>query len=50
MDLVGWTKERLIELREILISEYVGIWNKPQSYFKKLEEIEQELMKREGII
>lgn len=50
MDLVGYTKEKLIELRETLISEHIGTWNKPQSYFKKLEEIEQELMKREGII
>tara|TARA_R110000737_G_scaffold39978_4_gene60263 strand:+ start:352 stop:504 length:153 start_codon:yes stop_codon:yes gene_type:complete len=50
MGLVGYTKEKLIELREALIGEYIGTWNKPQSYFKKLEEMEQELMKREGII
>ena len=50
MGLVGYTKEKLIELREALIGEYIGTWNKPQSYFKKLEEMEQELMKRQGII
>ena len=44
------TKEQLIQKREELIKEYIGTWNKPQSYFKQLEEIEQELMKREGII
>ena len=44
------TKEQLIEKREQLIKEYIGVFNKPQSYFKELEEMEQELMKREGII
>ena len=46
----GITKEQLIEKRETLIKEYIGVLNKPQSYFKELEEMEQELMKREGII
>ncbi|MFY0654999.1 MAG: hypothetical protein JXQ96_23410 [Cyclobacteriaceae bacterium] len=46
----GITKEQLIEKRETLIKEYIGVFNKPQSYFKELEEMEQELMKREGII
>ncbi len=46
----GITKEQLIEKRETLIKEYIGVFNKPQSYFKELEEMEQELMKRKGII
>jgi len=46
----GITKEQLIEKRQTLIKEYIGVFNKPQSYFKELEEMEQELMKREGII
>jgi hypothetical protein len=46
----GITKEQLIEKRETLIKEYIGVFNKPQSYFKELEQMEQELMKREGII
>jgi len=44
------TKKQLIEKRELLIKENIGVWDKPQIYFKELEEIEQELMKREGII
>jgi len=50
MDFKNETKEQLIQKREELIKEYIGTWNKPQSYFKQLEEIEQELMEREGII
>ena len=50
MDLKNNTKEELIRIREALIGEYIGTWDKPQSYFKQLEEIEHELMKREGII
>jgi len=46
----GINKEQLIEKRETLIKEYIGVFNKPQSYFKELEEIEQELMKREGLL
>ena len=44
------TKEQLIEKRETLIKKYIGVFNKPQSYFKDLESIEQELMKREGLL
>ena len=44
------TKEQLIEKREQLIKKYIGDYKKPQSYFTELEEMEQELMKREGII
>jgi hypothetical protein len=46
----GLTKEQLIEKRETLIKEYIGVFNKPQSYLKELESIEQELMKREGLL
>jgi len=46
----GLTKEQLIEKREQLIQKYIGDFNKPQSYFKELEYIEQELMKREGLL
>ena len=46
----GLTKEQLIEKRETLIKEYIGVFNKPQRYFKELESIEQELMKREGLL
>ena len=50
MDFKNKTKQELIERRENLLKQYIGTFNKPQSYFKELEEIEQELMKREGII
>ena len=40
------TKEQLIKRRENLIEKYIGDF-KPQSYFKELESIEQELMKRD---
>ena len=46
----GLTKEQLIERRIQLIEKYIGDFNKPQSYFKELESIEQELMKREGLL
>ena len=46
----GITKEQLIEKRETLIREYIGVFDKPQSYFKELEEMEQELIKRGVII
>jgi len=50
MKYAGVNTEELIEEREKLIWEYIGVFNKPQRYFKELEEMEQELMKREGII
>jgi hypothetical protein len=42
--------EELIKKRESLIKEYIGVFNKPPSYFKELEEVEQELMKSEGLL
>lgn len=46
MDFKKYTKEQLIKKREALIKQYIGDFNKPQSYFIELEEIAQELMKR----
>jgi hypothetical protein len=50
MDLKNKTKEQLIKQREDLIKTYIGDFNKPQGYFNELEQIEHELLIREGII
>jgi hypothetical protein len=44
----GITKEQLIEKKETLTREYIGVFDKPQSYFKEIEDIKLELTKREG--
>jgi len=44
----GLTKKQLIEKKETLIRKYIGVFNKPQSYFKELESFEQELIKKKS--
>ena len=50
MDFKNKTKEELIKQREDLIKRYIGDFNKPHGYFNELEQIEHELLIREGII
>jgi hypothetical protein len=39
------TIEELIELRDSLVSKYIGEFKKPQSYFDKLNEIDSSISK-----
>ena len=43
MELIKLETEKINKIRECLVGEYIGTWNKPKEYFSKLKEIDIEL-------
>jgi hypothetical protein len=46
MDLKELTIEEINRIKDILISEYIGEWNKPLLYYSQLKQINNELKSR----
>ena len=46
MDLKKLKTEKIKEIRNCLVGEYIGEWKKPKQYFVKLKELDSELKAR----
>ena len=46
MDLKELNTEKIKQIRECLVGEYIGEWKKPKQYFDQLKEIDTELKAR----
>jgi hypothetical protein len=46
MDLKELKTEKLKQIRECLVGEYIGEWKKPKQYFNQLKKIDAELKTR----
>ena len=46
MELKEMTLDMLQELREELVGRYIGTWDKPEWYYRKLEAIDLEIKSR----